>query len=1183
MKKVLSKNLVLCWSWAFILILQAPAHAYCSTLFFQEVKTEVATVTPTEKKQTKHNKHEIPLLQALKELNRKRGVYFLYTDKTIGETLVPDIAHPKAELEIILTELLAGSSLHFTKINDKTFVILDASKKQSTDPELSSKEDGSERFVGDSMYHVAISDMAKGVVTNSAGLPLSGVSVTVRGSSRGTMTDDKGAFSIEANKDNVLDFTSIGYRDKDYVVRDPSEPIAISLPVAQKVMTEVVMTALGIKKQMRALGYATTESSGSEYSSSREMNFGNALSGKVAGVNVSGDATGPYGSSRVVIRGNSSLNGNNQPLYVIDGIPFDNSNQGGYSGQYGGVDYGDGLSNINPDNIESIQVLKGVAASALYGYRGGNGAILITTKSGANAKGYTIEVNDNLTANFLINETNFQYQYGQGLNGFKPTSQGAAYAAPYYSWGAVMDGSQAMNFLGNPYAYLPQHDHFSAFYQTGFTNQSSVALSRSDDHGHFRVAFSDTYLRPIVPNSNMTQQGVNINSGYFITPRLQLNFIGNYMVENVKNRASLSDNAGNAIASTLYLANSFDMKWLKPMTTNDTSEMLPGNDNYFENPYFVAYKYQNQTSRNRMTGGVNLRYSLKDWLYTQGMITLDQYTFDVTNITPTGTGYAGGGNLTQYELNYRELNGNYQVGVDKHLGSSFHFRADLGGNSQDNLSQDFGLGVVPTLVEGVALQRAVGPFTIPFWYSPTNVNPASRPYQHYYAHYRVNSLYGNIDLSYKGMLYFTVTGRNDWFSTLNINSDSYFYPSYSGSFVFTDAWKHPSWISYGKIRASYAEASNGTSPYQNMQYYGTQGYITPSGQLIGTVIQSNIPNANLKPVIIRETELGTNLQFIHDRLGVDLTFYDKQTKDDILPVTISPTSGYQAATQNVGAIRNKGVEVLLSGKPVLHRKFAWETSLNFSYNQSKVLYLGPNIESVNIYGALARWGSEVTISNVVGKPYGQIMGFAYKRDQRSGQIIYGPNGEPEQTGVVPLGSGNYPLVGGWRNDFQFGPVSLSVLLDYKFGAKIYSQTNLLLYYYGLQKTTLQGRGPQGYIGKGVNDEGQPNTVAVPAQQYFQDISASGADHIAEEFVYNASFIKLRAITLGYDLPGKWFSRLGVQSMRFSVVGRNLLTLLKYTPNIDPESNINATNGQGLELSSFPPTRSLGMNLNVRLK
>jgi TonB-linked SusC/RagA family outer membrane protein len=1183
MKKVLSKNLVLCWSWAFLLILQPLSHAYSFTLLFQEVKSEVAAVTPTEKKQTKRSRHEIPLLQALKELNRKRGVYFLYTDKTIGETMVPDIAHPKAELEIILSELLAGSTLHFTKINDKTFVILDGTKKQSTDPELSSKEDGSERFVTDSMYHVAISDIAKGVVTNLTGLPLSGVSVTVRGSSRGTITDEKGTFSIEANRDNILDFTSVGYKDRNYIVRDPSEPIAISLPVAQKVMTEVVMTALGIKKQMRALGYATTESAGSEYSSSRDMNFGNALSGKVAGVNVSGDATGPYGSSRVVIRGNSSLNGNNQPLYVIDGIPFDNTNQGGYSGQYGGVDYGDGLSNINPDNIESIQVLKGVAASALYGYRGGNGAILITTKSGANAKGYTVEFNDNLSANFLINETNYQYVYGQGLNGFKPMSQGAAIAAPYYSWGAKMDGSTVLNFLGDTVPYLPQHDHFSAFYQTGWTNQSSLALSRSDEHGHFRVAFSDTYLRPIIPNSNMTQQGVNINSGYVISPKLQLNFIGNYVSESVKNRASLSDNAGNAIASTLYLANSFDMKWLRKMTSNDTSELLPGNDNYFENPYFVAYKYQNQTTRNRLTGGVTLRYNVKDWLYTQGQVTLDGYTFNVTNITPTGTGYAGGGNLTQYELDYRELNENFLVGLDKRWGTSFHLRADVGGSSQDNITQDFGLGVVPTLVEGVTLQRAVGPFEVPFVYSASNVNPQSRPYQHYYAHYRVNSLYGNVDLGFKGMLYLTLTGRNDWFSTLDINSDTYFYPSYSGSFVFSDAWKMPQWISYGKLRASFAKASNGTSPYQNMQYYGTQGYVTASGQLIGTVTQSNIPNANLKPVIIQETEVGTNLQFIHDRLGFDLTFYDKQTKDDILPVTISATSGYMGATMNVGAIRNRGVEVLLSGKPIVHRKFAWETSLNFGYNQSKVLYLGPNIQSVNIYGALARWGSEVTISNVVGKPYGQIMGFDYKRDPTSGKIIFGSNGEPEQTGVVPLGSGNYPLIGGWRNDFQWGPVSCSILLDYKFGARIYSQTNLLLYYYGLQKATLQGRGPQGYVGKGINEEGSPNTVAVPAQQYFQDISASGADHIASAFVYNASFVKLRAITLGYDLPGKWFGHWGVQSMRFSVVGRNLLTLLKYTPNIDPESNINATNGQGLELSSFPSTRSLGMNLNIRLK
>jgi hypothetical protein len=372
---------------------------------------------------------------------------------------------------------------------------------------------------------------------------------------------------------------------------------------------------------------------------------------------------------------------------------------------------------------------------------------------------------------------------------------------------------------------------------------------------------------------------------------------------------------------------------------------------------------------------------------------------------------------------------------------------------------------------------------------------------------------------------------------------------------------------------SFAQASNGTSPYQNTLTYGTQGY-TINGQLIGYVSQSNIPNPALTPVNIHENEVGLNMQFLKDRISLDLAMYDKMTRDDILPVTVSPTSGYSGDELNIGKVRNKGIEWLISAKPMVTKSFSWEVSWNMAENISKVLYLGPGISSIIISGAQARWGSEVSIDNVVGLPYGQIMGYAYKKDIR-GNVIYGANGEPEQTGVVPLGSGMYKVTGGLSNEFRYKKFSMSFLLDGKFGAKLYSQTNLLLYYYGLQKATLQGR-EGGFVGKGVDEKGQPNTIPVPAQTYFQDISAGGADHIAQEFVYDASFIKLRSLSIGYT----WKSA-KLKEMTVSLVGRNLATLIKHTPNIDPESNLNATNGQGLELSGYPPVRSLGINLNVK--
>jgi TonB-linked SusC/RagA family outer membrane protein len=1032
----------------------------------------------------------------------------------------------------------------------------------------------------------AFQEVVRGKVTGPDGNPVPGANVSVKGSRHGATTASDGSFSITASKGDILVITSVGYAGKQVKVGDGD--VAVSLVESTKQLDEVVVTALGIKKQARSLGYSTTEVNGGALTDSREQNLGNALTGQVAGVNVAGVANGPMGTSRVVIRGNSSLTGNNQPLYVIDGVPFDNQNLGGFSMQYGGQDYGDGLSGISPDDIESVQVLKGVAASALYGFRGGNGAILITTKSGARNKGMNIELNNNLVFNSVIDEREYQYTYGQGLQGVKPTSQAAAIAAPYDSWGARIDGSQAVNFLGDSYAYSPYKKNFENFFQTATTNQTAVSLSGANDKGHFRLGLSNSYNGTVIPNSNMKNQGVNFNGTFNITNRLQMTLTADYTFEQVKNRASFSDAPGNVIAGPLYLANTFDIRWMKNHQTNPNgSELLPGSDIYFENPYYIAYQYQNKTNRNRLTGGLTLKYNILDWLYLQGQVTRDGYIFDVTNITPSGVPYTGngvtGGNMTQYEINYHEINGNAMIGIDKSLGSSFHLSANAGINEQDNVVSDYGLGAVPTLVNGLNPQGPAGPFTITGLYTANNI--ANKPAASGYAHYRVNSVYGSVDLGYKNFLFLTATARNDWFSTLAINSDHYLYPSVAGSFVFSDALHMPSWISFGKLRASYAAASNGTSPYQNSLLYNLASY-TISGQSVGTVASNIIPDANLEPVRIAEEEVGLNMEFLESRVGFDLALYNKHTTDDIVQSTVSPTSGYDYQVQNIGQIRNRGIELLLNLTPVRSRNFTWNATFNYAHNSNKVLSLG-GLNTLVINGAYPRWGSEVNISNVVGLPYSQIMGYAYSKDAKGNTIFSsgGANnpvtaGEPVPTGVVPLGSGIYSTTAGFNNEFTFKGITLSFLLDGKFGAKIYSGTNLLLYDYGLQKTTLQGR-EGGFIGKGVDQKGNVNATAVNAQTYFQDISATGADHIAQEFVYDASFIKLRSLSIGYSLPASMLRGSFVKGVRLSLVGRNLAILMKHVPNIDPESNLNASNGQGLELSGYPAFRSYGFNVNVK--
>lgn len=999
-----------------------------------------------------------------------------------------------------------------------------------------------------------------GKITDSNGEPLPGVTVSIKGTSVGTISDVDGAFTIKTSSANdVLIFSFIGYATQEIQVAGKSV-INVTLEEDAQALDEVVVTALGIKRQKRSLGYATTDIGGDLFTESRDPNLGNALSGKIAGVSVAGNATGIGGSSRVTIRGNSSMTGNNQPLYVIDGIPFDNTNQGS-AGQWGGMDMGDGLSNINPDDIADIQVLKGAAASALYGYRGGNGVIMITTKSGkSDANGIGIEFNNNLTFNTVYDYREFQKQYGQGNQGIKPESATSAYNTYNQSWGSKLDGSNAVNILGNNYAYS-YVDNWSNFYRTGITDQASLSISGSDKKVNYRLGISNSYDKSILPNAKSNQQGINLNTTYKITPKLQATLNANYVFEEVEGRANLSDGNGNVNATLLYLANSYDVRWLKGEVNADGTELQPGNNVYFNNPYYLQYRKSNESNKNRFTGGLTLRYDVTDWLYAQGAVTRDGFILDFKQVQPNGAAADPNGYINEYEKNYSEMNINYLVGFNKKL-NDFSIAATIGGNKQRNISKTYGTN------------GGIRPFVIPGFYSTSNVAAETRTFQKLYSEYQVNSIYGTADFSYKDWLFLNMTGRNDWFSTLDPDNNSYFYPSVSLSYMFSDCFKMPEWLTSGKVRLSYASASNGTTPYMTALTYTMKDFAV-QGQSMGTVNNSVVPNASLKPVQISEWEAGTNIQLLDNRLGFDLAVYRKMTKDDIVQVTTSSASGYSSAIQNVGEIRNIGVEFLVYGVPVKTRDFMWNTSLNLARNTSKVLSLG-SASSFNIDGATSRSGN-ATITNIVGNSYGQIIGYKYKTDA-SGNRIFDANGLPVRSDQVEvLGDGVYKLTGGFRNDFAYKDFTLAFLIDFKFGAKLFSGTNYNLYSTGLHEKTLEGR-EGGIVGKGVTEDGSVNTTVVDAETYWKYVASND---ITEEFIYDASFVKLRELSVGYKLPKSLFRSIPVQSIGISLVGRNLWTIYKKTPNIDPESAYNNGNGQGLELNGYPATRNIGFNLNVK--
>lgn len=1027
-----------------------------------------------------------------------------------------------------------------------------------------------------SNYVSAVTQQTKkitGVVVDETGFPVIGANIIEKGTTNGVITDLDGNFSLEVPDGAIIEISYIGYTTQEIPVKGQTN-FNIKLVEDTQKIDEVVVTALGIKRQSRSLGYSTTQVQGEDFTLARDPNLGNALSGKVAGVSVSGNATGSGGSSRVIIRGNASLTGNNMPLYVVDGVPFSNQNLGS-AGTWGGMDMGDGLNNINPDDIESIQVLKGAAASALYGYRGGNGAVLITTKSGKKGKPVSIEFNNNLTFTAIYDYRDYQKVFGQGTYGSRPTDINSAKASEQSSWGEVLDGGNAVNFLGNNYNYS-YVDNWDNFYRTGINESASVAISGAADKITYRFGISNVYEKSILPNASNQQQGINLNTTYDILSNLHLMVNANYIFEKANGRSNLSDGNGNTNASLIHRGNSFDIRWLERGsadsdwgTAEDGSELLGGTNIYFNNPYWLQYRKTNDMNKNRLTGSMTLKYDITDWLSVQGAIQRDGFNMDFKQVQPTGAAADPAGWLTEYSKSFSEMNLNYLVAFNKEFGD-WSIGATLGGNRQRTITKQYtpSDGGRPFIVDGLWSVNNLGD------------KRASKDY----SEYRVNSVYATADFGWKNQLFLNLTGRNDWFSTLSPDNNSYFYPSVTLSWVFTDSFEMPEWFTFGKVRGSFATASNGTDPYKNLLLYQLRNY-TVNGQ--NTITQNNgnqYPNANLKPVSISEWEGGLNLAFLNNRLSFDMAYYVKNTKDDIAVVSTSTASGYGSMIMNVGEIRNQGFEFMVNAVPVHTKDFEWNTTLNFAYNDSEVKYLGEGVDRLQIDGASSRSGN-VTVQNIVGSSYGELVGYKYKR--HNGQIVY-ENGIPQRADELSsLGNGVYNFTGGWSNAFKYKNFSLSFLLDFKVGAKLFSGTNYSLYSEGLHKNTLVGRtaeNPGGsVVGAGVMLDGSgnyvPNTVAVDAQTYYSGISRN---NIAEEFVYNANFLKLRELSLGYEFSQTMLTKLKVvKGLNVSLVGRNLWTIIKHTDNIDPEAAYNNSNGQGLELNGYPATRSIGFNVNVK--
>ncbi len=1011
-----------------------------------------------------------------------------------------------------------------------------------------------------------------GTVTDEQGTPLSGATVNVKGSNVNVQTDASGRYSVKVdNKRSVLVFSYIGMSSQELHVGSRTT-IDVKLQPGARDLEGVVVTALNIKRNAKSLGYSLSTIDGSQVNNVQSPSIISALSGKVAGVDVSNIANGVAGTKRVIIRGAASLTGNNQPLWVIDGVPINSSTLGGMASNpaEGGVDYGDGLGIVNPDDIESISVLKGNAAAALYGSLASNGVILITTKSGKGTKGkMNIDISSSLLLDKLINPTDFQYVYGQSGTGDQPPSTPAeAYSSS--SWGAKFDGSSSMQFDGVVRPFSPVKNNYEKFFNTGSTITNTVSLSGSTEKHNYRVSLSDLRNADVVPNAKYNRTILNTKTSSKFG-KLNVDIVLNYTYEKANNRPYIGGNVSNLFYSLVYMPGSIDVETLKPGYNPDGSEFSYANS--ISNPYYAVNKVKQFDSKHRTTGSITLQYDLTDWLYARGRITRDYYNSYRQRYVPEGNQFTAYpmGQFDERTLQSNVENYEFILGLNTINAGRFGVNAFAGLNRLDRSRDEVSTSGNSFIVPGVYTFNNLS----------TKLPTTSKSLQ------RTNSVFGSVELSYNKYLFLTLTGRKDWFSTLPLENNNLFYPAASLSFVFSDAFKLPALISYGKFRASTAQVSGDTDPYQlDLSYSLTQiTYGNLPLQYVGT---TNIPNKNLKPLLSTDYDFGLEMDFFNRRVGFDLSFYNRETKDDIVKTAVSYSTGYRTAILNVGRMRNRGIELLLRATPVKTKNFAWNTTLAFSKNDNTVIALGDGVEGPPILLASAKSG-EAIIQLEEGMRYGGIYGYKYVRDDK-GRIVYDSKGYPTYSSKNEyLGNGVYNQIFGFSNTFTYKDFSFYTLLDAKFGASLYSETNAIAYSNGRHKATLAGR-EEGLTGSGANQSGGDNTVLVPGSKtpnpppgsgsisgYYQQIS-----HVAEEFMYDASFVKLRELSIGYRIPRSILSKIGLNSGTVSLVARNLATLYKKTENIDPESSVSAGNAQGIERLVYPITRSYGLTIKLGL-
>ena len=1101
------------------------------------------------------------LIQAFKKIEANSPFHFMYRKGDVENIRQLSMEPKRRNVEEFLKWILKGTSLEFKQVNNQILILTD-------------KPGPAELFSFSESFKTApIANIVKGKVTNSLGSPLNAVSISVKGTDRGTSTDGKGEYSIDAPATGTLIFSYVGYAIQEVPVRNRTL-INVEMVEDRVAMEEVVVTSFGIARDKKTLGYGVSRISGEELTNAPTPDITNALSGKVAGVQVSGSGGG-FSSSNVTIRGFSSITRSNQPLYVIDGVPIDDG--GGGNSVNSGVANSSRVSDINAEDIESMSVLKGAAATVLYGSRAASGVILITTKRGKSGKSVV-----SLTSNNSVGTINifpdFQNEYGQGSQGiYGDATDPTRWIARATSWGPRIEGQEVTNILGEKVKLQAYPDNVRDILVHAKTFDNTISFSGATETYNYRISYGNNYQTGLVPANVLKRNNFTVNAGAKITDKFKINTSFSY-VNNRSDRTQAGNQGANPLWRAIYAPRSYDVSGIPSVDPQGSQIWYSGSE---ENPYWSIDHITRQNESNRFYGNINLNYQLTSWLQADLKIGVDAFNTISTGFDDKGvrsnanTASAGAGGMLENTNLTRNLNSYFTFSGNKRMGD-FNLSATLGNEIISNYSKYVNTTGLSITLPGFKNLKNFTAYSSSDGYSQT----------------RLMGVFGDFSVDYKSYLNLNIKARNDFSSTLSKANRSIFYPAVAVSFVATEAFPEiqGKFLNYLKLRANVGEVGKGAPSYSTSTYYGTAGAADgfsstavnfPFNGLAGYTYSNSAGNLDIRPEFTREIELGTEMSFLNRRLSLDLSVYKRDSRDLIFAVPVPNSSGFSSVIKNAGKLSTKGIEFLITGTPISRQNFNWESSLNFTSFKSIVEELAPGVALISLGGF-----TSPNIQAVAGEQYGLIYTSQYKRDAE-GRMIIKANGLPQAASAVgQSGNPNAKFTAGFSNSLSYKSLTFSFLFDLKYGGDLLSRTVGDLRINGVAKETAEydrfnadGTVAKPYLFPGVYEDGKPNITQVSAQDYW---GLAGKYSAWEGYVLDATFLKLREVSLVYKFNNKMIERIKfVSRLELAVYGRNLWTYAPNFPHLDPEQNVlGISNARGLEFGIQPVPLTVGATLKA---